>query len=185
MLRAVSMVFIGLGVQALMEPSRSASLRCITGTLSNAAVAPIARAVLAPTVQQSSGISSDKAGKVPMSLLSRLLAEEYAAEDWRSDEVERNSASLRNDATIKNGVIRWKSNNSVPPADLVDHAVKIGLPVNAAKSHATRDKETRAFLRQYRRNYKGPSAEERAEARAAHGPGVALTNVITGHKWTT
>lgn len=37
----------------------------------------------------------------------------------------------------------------------------------------------------YAAAYKGPSDEERFEARAAFGPGVELVNVLTGHKWRT
>jgi hypothetical protein len=85
-----------------------------------------------------------------------------------------------------NGVLRWKSNDRVPPADIVELAAHLlGQAVNVANSTRARDKETTEFLAEYRRNYKGPTAEERAEARAAHGPGVELVNVITGHRWRT
>lgn len=87
------------------------------------------------------------------------------------------------DATIDHdGVIRWNSNGHVPPADCVDLAIHIGLPVSLAASTAARDKETAEFLAEYRKANTGRklSAEERYEVRAAYGPGVKVRNVITG-----
>lgn len=85
--------------------------------------------------------------------------------------------------TVTAGIMRWKSNGSVPPAEYVVKAAATDPAIDVAASAATRDTELRAFLAEYRKNYKGPTAEERAEARAAHGPGHKLTNIITGHKW--
>jgi hypothetical protein len=82
-----------------------------------------------------------------------------------------------------NGVYRWKSNDRVPFDDMLQ---SVGVDAECrAKCKAARSADNDAFFAEYRANYKGPSAEERAEARAAHGPGVTLVNVITGHKWTT
>lgn len=93
---------------------------------------------------------------------------------------------LVNHATITNGVIRWNSNGRVPPADCVALAVQIGLPVNVAACTKARDIDTAAFVKAYRKARKnGPSAEERAEARAAHGPGVKLVDVITAKEFIT
>lgn len=79
-------------------------------------------------------------------------------------------------------VWRWCSNDHVCPLDCLD---EYGIPADKAAQQAARDAELVAFAEQYRQNYKGPSAEERAEARAAHGPGVELVNVLTGRRWTT
>jgi hypothetical protein len=100
-------------------------------------------------------------------------------------EADRLVAKLGTDATVKDGVIRWNSNDRVPPEDIVALAIHIGLPIDLAKTNAARDADLDKFLAEYRANYKGPTDEERYEARAAHGPGVTLVNVITGHKWTT
>lgn len=91
------------------------------------------------------------------------------------------------DAHIDGAVIRWNSNNRVPPRDIIAGMLEAGLitQLQATVSNTRRDLDTAQFLSDYRRNYKGPSNEERFEARAAHGPGVTLVNVITGHKWTT
>lgn len=92
---------------------------------------------------------------------------------------------LRTEATITDGVIRWDSNNQVPPLDIVEFAAYIGLPIDFDKSSLARDRDLDTFLADYRANYKGPTDEERFEARAAHGPGAKLVNVITGDSWTT
>jgi hypothetical protein len=83
------------------------------------------------------------------------------------------------------GVLRWNTNNAVPFRDVC--TIYFGNDVAAInRCQAARDADTAAFCAEYRRNYnKGPSAEERAEARAAHGEGVELVNVITGTKFRT
>ena len=47
---------------------------------------------------------------------------------------------------------------------------------------AKREAQTAAFLDSYRKNYKGPSEEEKAEMRAAFGTGTTVVNVITGQR---
>jgi hypothetical protein len=88
------------------------------------------------------------------------------------------------DATMTDdGVVRWASNGSVVPDEVL---ASNGLPEMVRKaSKIVKDLELKMFLEDYRAKYKGPSVEERAEARAAHGPGVPLVNVITGLKWVT
>jgi hypothetical protein len=103
-------------------------------------------------------------------------------------EATRLAATLRDPAhaTIVAGVIRWNSNDRVPPEDVVALAAHIGLEIDTAACTAARDTETRQFLAEYRKaRAGGPTAEERGEARAAFGPGVNLVDVITGHKWRT
>lgn len=104
----------------------------------------------------------------------------------------RLAASIRNDATITDGVIRWNSNGRVPPMDVVAFAAHLNTigslhqTVSVDASAAARDAETSAFLAEYRAaRANGPTAEERFEARAAFGPGVDLVDVVTGRKWRT
>lgn len=85
-------------------------------------------------------------------------------------------------ATFKNGIMRWNSNNRVPPRDIVEQAARLGFDVDGVACNLARDAELAAFLADYRRNYTGPSAEERMEARAALGAGAEVVNVITGHR---
>jgi hypothetical protein len=88
---------------------------------------------------------------------------------------------------VINGVVRWKSSKRVPFNDMLEQLYKNGkiLKKEIAKSNLVREKEQSTFLESYCKNYKGPSDEERFEARAAFGSGVELVNVITGDKWTT
>ena len=104
---------------------------------------------------------------------------------FERDEALRLAETLRNKTTIENGVIRYNSNGQVPPAECVALAIHIGLPVNVEACGTAREIELDAFLAEYRKNYKDPTAEERFEARAAHGPGVKLVNVLTGTEFTT
>lgn len=92
-------------------------------------------------------------------------------------------------AYIVDGVIRWRSNNSVPPADCVALALHIGQPVDVAACDRARDTETRAFILAYRKRQaeRTPEqvAEQRAEARVAMGPGCDMVNLFTGETFKT
>jgi hypothetical protein len=82
------------------------------------------------------------------------------------------------------GVVRWTSNNRVMPKDcreILSYTVYRDLFSEEASREAE-DEETAAFLEAYRRNYKGPSAEERAEMRAAFGTGSTVVDIITGER---
>jgi len=84
-----------------------------------------------------------------------------------------------------NGVYRWKSNDRIPPADVVflDTLPKF----NQERMNSLRAQETAAFLAEYREAMKNhvPSAEEQFEMRAAFGPGETVVNVITGQRYHT
>ena len=82
------------------------------------------------------------------------------------------------------GVVRWTSNNSVMPNDcreILSHTAHRDLFSEEA-SRAAEDAETAAFLESYRKNYTGPSEEEKAEMRAAFGTGSTVVDVITGKR---
>ena len=82
------------------------------------------------------------------------------------------------------GVVRWTSNNRVMPKDcreILSHTAYRDLFSEEA-SRATEDAETAAFLESYRKNYTGPSEEEKAEMRAAFGTGSTVVDVITGKR---
>lgn len=76
----------------------------------------------------------------------------------------------------------WVSNDAVCPLDACQ---SYGIPCDPEAQAAARLEELSAFAAEYRARYRGPSPEQRMEARAAHGPGVTLVNVITGDQWTT
>lgn len=86
------------------------------------------------------------------------------------------------EATVVEGVVRWISNGRVPPADCCEQWARLGLPFDLATSAAARDAETAAFMAAYRKNDRAPSAEERAEMRAAFGEGTEVMDVITGRR---
>ncbi len=88
---------------------------------------------------------------------------------------------------VIDGIVRWKSSKRVPFNDMLVKLHKNGniLKKEVTKSNLVREKEQSTFLAKYCKNYKGPSQEERFEARAAFGSDVELVNVITGHKWST
>lgn len=82
------------------------------------------------------------------------------------------------------GVVRWTSNNRVMPKDcreILSHTAYRDLFSEEA-SRAAEDAETAAFLESYRKNYTGPSEEEKAEMRAAFGTGSTVADVITGKR---
>lgn len=103
---------------------------------------------------------------------------------WREAEKQRLRAKIFA-APLKGGVRRWPSTGRAIPPHVYRDA---GLEAPEAQT-AAYEEETAAFLREYREAQADRSPEERAEqeaeARAAHGPGVTLVNVITGEKVTT
>jgi len=85
-----------------------------------------------------------------------------------------------------NGIVRWKSNGSVPPQDVLDEWSRAGFFFDNAASQKAREKDFRAFVSQYRKNKLDiPNDEQKAEMRAAFGPGVKVVNILTGRKTTT
>lgn len=91
------------------------------------------------------------------------------------------------DTNVVDGVVRWKSNNRVPPADILELWAHCEKPFDHAGSEKTRREEQKKFLNDYIEANKDrqPIEEEIAMARGAHGPGVTLVNVITGRKFKT
>ena len=108
---------------------------------------------------------------------------------WQRNEALDLARNLRTEATITDGVIKWNATGSVPPEDLVALAVYMGMPVDVAACDAERSRELSLLIEQYRRSMANRTIEEieeqRAAARAAHGRGVTLVNVLTGEKYTT
>jgi hypothetical protein len=85
------------------------------------------------------------------------------------------------------GELRWRSNDQVIPLHVWRES-EMADPQPAAQEAVYR-RELRAFLADYRRAQarRTPEqiAEQRAEARAAHGPGVTLVDVVTGERYRT
>lgn len=85
--------------------------------------------------------------------------------------------------TITNGIVRWDSNNNVPPADMVA-AIATFEDIDVEACAAARDVDNARFIEQYitmqANRTEEQIAEENYERRAAFGPGEKLVNVITG-----
>lgn len=104
----------------------------------------------------------------------------------KRDEQERDR--LARDLVIdRDGVARWTTNGRAIPADVAATYGATGRisALTVRNTARARYRETAEFLAAYRAADRGPSAEERAEARAAHGAGVRLVNVLTGRAWMT
>lgn len=98
-------------------------------------------------------------------------------------ETERLIAQFDTDASVSaDGVVRWNSNGSVPPQDILDFWAHLQKPFDLARSAAVRSEELDKFLAEYRANARPPSDEELHEMRAAFGPGEVVVNVITGQR---
>jgi hypothetical protein len=82
------------------------------------------------------------------------------------------------------GIIRWKTNNVVPFADMLEANGITGDEL--ARHVAAREKDNDAFFAEYRRRQPAkPSAEAMYEMRAAFGPGQVIVDVITGRRVRT
>ena len=67
-----------------------------------------------------------------------------------------------------------------------DMAIKVyyaGGNIDLDETEKAREIEVEKELAEYRRNYKGPSAEELAEMRAAFGPGEVVVDLISGKEY--
>jgi hypothetical protein len=94
---------------------------------------------------------------------------------------EQLAAMLADEATLTDGVYRWKSNGQVPPLDLLEIAgVPLGILQTCRVAYNADTAEAIKNYREARRN--GPSAEELYEMRAAFGPGETVVDVITGQR---
>lgn len=87
------------------------------------------------------------------------------------------------DATIdKNGAISWKSNGRYLPDDYCEKLEFAGYPFSREATKAAREAQVAQELAEYRSNYRGPSASDLDEMRAAFGEGTTVVNVLTGRK---
>ena len=99
------------------------------------------------------------------------------------EEAERLMSQRDNIEVDADGAAKWISSGSYLPADVVEKLTFAGADFFSAEATAAkREAQTAAFLDSYRRNYKGPSAEERMEMEAAFGKGTTVVNVITGKR---
>ncbi|MBR2258750.1 MAG: hypothetical protein IJ899_15745 [Blautia sp.] len=81
-----------------------------------------------------------------------------------------------------NGAASWRSNGRAIPSDCVEKLSWTSLDFSIEATAAKRDEETAAFMENYRRNYTGPTAEERMEMEAAFGKGTTVVDIISGER---
>lgn len=98
--------------------------------------------------------------------------------------INRYSREFDTEAYVGNGVVRWRSNNQVPPAEVLNYFVQAGKEFDLEKSTQAREKEYEEFIKQYKKNMVAytPSEEDLAEMRSAFGSGETVVNVITGQR---
>jgi hypothetical protein len=133
----------------------------------------------------------EEAGRDAPMMLVRRVAAEAAIDPFvlRDAYARQQRVGKFRDVDVVDGVPRWKSNGSIPPREFTDAWVDVGLLADRARIEATRDADHARFAAAYRaaRAARTPEqiAEERAEARAAMGPGVLMVNVVTGEEYRT
>ena len=107
----------------------------------------------------------------------------YMIDKWNAGEVH-----------IQNGACGWLfDSGEFRPlmSDAMQELKDAGLvdSTTVAVTAEARDRHTQQFLAEYRTAMANRTAEqiaeERAEARAAMGPGVEMVNVVTGERYTT
>ena len=84
--------------------------------------------------------------------------------------------------TNMNGAAFWNSNGNYLPADCCEILAHTDFPFSPEETAKAREAQTAAFLENYRKNYTGPSEEEKAEMRAAFGSGSTVIDIITGER---
>lgn len=99
------------------------------------------------------------------------------------EEVEKAVAKADADAAVEaDGAIKWNSNGRYLMDDFCEKLEYAGYPFSREATAKKRDVQNEESIAEYRRNYKGLSGEELAEARAAFGEGTTVVNVLTGEK---
>lgn len=122
-----------------------------------------------------------------MTRFERELSGELGA-FWKKDaekELERVKADLEaGKITIdKNGVAR-NCIGRVLMDDMLEKLLHITDKADTEATRAAREAENEAFLEEYRKNYQGPTEEEKAEMRAAFGEGETVVDIITGETYS-
>lgn len=79
------------------------------------------------------------------------------------------------------GAIKWVSNGHYLNKDTMQKVIDNGFTdFSVEATNKKRDIQDTEWLKNYRKNYKGPNEEELFEMRAAFGPGKTIVNVLTG-----
>ena len=120
-----------------------------------------------------------------MTRFERELSGELGA-FWKKD-AEKELAKVKSDLeagkiTIDENGIARNCIGRVLMDDMLEKLLHITDKASAEATRAARQAENEAFLEEYRKNYEGPTEEERAEMRAAFGEGETVVDIITGQR---
>ena len=99
------------------------------------------------------------------------------------EEVKKAVAKADADATVEaDGAIKWNSNGRYLMDDFCEKLEYAGYPFSREATARKRDAQNEESLAEYRKNDRGLSGEELAEARAAFGEGTTVVNILTGRR---
>lgn len=84
--------------------------------------------------------------------------------------------------TTISGAAFWNRSGNFLPADCAEILSHTDFPFSLEATAKAREEQTTRQLEAYRKNYKGPSEEEKAEMRAAFGTSTTVVDIITGDK---
>ena len=106
---------------------------------------------------------------------------------WKKNaeaEIAKMQARADNDEIRTNieGGAFWNSNGNYLPADCAEILSYTDFPFSLEATAKAREAQTAMQLEAYRKNYQGPSEEEKAEMRAAFGTGSTVADIITGER---
>ena len=106
---------------------------------------------------------------------------------WKKNaeqEIAKMQARADNDEIRTNieGGAFWNSNGNYLPADCAEILSYTDFPFSLEATAKAREAQTAMRLEAYRKNYQGPSEEEKAEMRAAFGTGSTVVDIITGER---
>ena len=84
------------------------------------------------------------------------------------------------DAIVESdGAIKWKKSGNYLMDDLCEQLEYAGYKFSRESTTKARDIQNSKFIKEYRKNYTGPTEEELFEMRAAFGEGNTVVDVIT------
>ncbi|MFW6242649.1 MAG: hypothetical protein ACOC2W_00660 [bacterium] len=98
-------------------------------------------------------------------------------------EAKRLAKKFFSDTTVDDkGVVRWNSNNNVPPFEILVFWSYLNYDFDFINSENVRKKQEDKAIKKYREQMKNyqPSQEELFEMRATHGKDTTVVDIITG-----
>ena len=115
-----------------------------------------------------------------MSYLNDL--QNYSEEHIFHKDAIRVANQFETDAYVINGVVRWKSNNNVPPKEVLELWDYLNKDFSFNASMHAQENDTREFIKQYKKQQRNKtySEEELHEMKSAFGEGTTVVDIITG-----